>query len=330
LAALCGPRIRLRRTVLPAALVDGLATRLAPLAGWCVLALGAGLGAAAYLQGFARLAAGSALRPASGREWAVGLGLFLLTAIWHELGHAAALRREGLPAGRVGVGVLLVMPVLYCDVTLVGLLPRRGRLRVDAAGVAFQLAGGGLLFAGGVLLAWAPGRLAGLSALAAAGWSLLPFVRTDGHWILCDLLGRRDLVAPLAAGGDVAGAATAAGRDRLFWPALLLIAYRLAYVLFLLLVAAGLPWRLVRRLHLGTWWAGGGPLRLLAAACGLVLAAGAALLWSATARRIRMCLVSCTRDAGLLRRTGSPGRIPRGEEALPSVGRQQGRGGKEA
>jgi hypothetical protein len=326
LAASPRPRIRWRRTVLPAALVDGLAMRLAPLAGWPVLVPAAGLGAAAYLHGFARLTTGSPLRPATEREWAVGLGLFLLTAIWHELGHAAALRREGLPAGRVGVGLLLVMPVLYCDVTLVGLLPRRGRLRVDAAGVAFQLAGGGLLFAGGVQLAWPPGRLAGLSALAAASWSLLPFVRTDGHWILCDLLDRCDLVAPLAT--SVPGAEAA--RDRMFWPVLPLIAYRLAYVSFLLMVAVGLPWRLVRRLPLVSWWEAGWPLRLLAAVCGLVLAAGAILLWSAAARRIRTCIASCTSDATLLRRADVPGGIPHSEEALPSVGRQRGRGGREA
>jgi hypothetical protein len=286
----------------------------------------AGLGAAAYLHAFARLAAGDPLRPATEREWAVGLGLFLLTAIWHELGHAAALRHEGLPAGPVGLGLLLVLPVLYCDVTLVGLLPRRGRLRVDVAGVAFQLAAGGLLLAGGVLLAWPPGRLAGLSVLAAASWSLLPFVRTDGHWILCDLLNRRDLVAPLAA--SAAGAEAA--RDRMIWPVLSLMVYRLAYVLFLLMIAVGLPWRLARRLPLMSWWAAGWPLRLLATTCGLVLVAGAVLLWSATARRIRTCIASCMSDAALLRRTAVPGGIRHSVEALPSVGRQQGRGGKEA
>jgi hypothetical protein len=330
LASPQGPRIRLQRTLLPAQLVDRLALRLAPLTAYRVLALGTGLGVAAYLHGLERLAVGSPLRPATGWEWAAGLGLFLLTAIWHELGHAAALRREGLPAGRVGAGVLLVVPVLFCDVTLVGLLPRRGRLRVDAAGVAFQLASGGMLFASGVLGGWAPGRLAGLSALAAVSWSLLPFIRADGYWVLCDLLDRRDLETPLVVREGRAGTAEAAGRNQVFWPVLLLIAYRLTYVLFLLLVAVGMPWRLVQRLHLATWWGGGWPLRLLAAACGLMLLVGTVFLWSVVARRVRACVVSCARDVALLRSVDRHGWILRIKRALPSVGRQQGRGGKEA
>ena len=73
-------------------------------------------------------------------SWPVILGVFLVTALAHELGHAAALAREGWPPGSVGVGLLWVLPVGWCDVSAVALLPRRGRVRVDLAGVAFQLA----------------------------------------------------------------------------------------------------------------------------------------------------------------------------------------------
>ncbi len=35
--------------------------------------------------------------------------------------------------------------------------------------------------------------LAGSSALLAVAWSLFPFIRSDGYWLLCDLLGMDDL-----------------------------------------------------------------------------------------------------------------------------------------
>jgi hypothetical protein len=312
MAAPGGPRVRLRLTLLPARLVDRMAAVLAPLAAWPALLLAATWGLAAYRDGFARLAAGGPVRPAGAPEWAAGLGLFLLTAIWHELGHAAALRREGLPVGRVGAGVLLVVPVLFCDVSPVALLRRAGRLRVDLAGMAFQAAAGGTLFACGARETWAPARVAGLSALAAVLWSLLPFVRADGYWLLCDLLDRRDLETPVvwtfpdASGGPPP---VRAGRRRLL--ATFLAGYRLAHAAFLLLVATGLPYRLVTRLPLLEWWMSGGARRWLAAACGLLLLGGTACLGLAVGRRIRGLLAAAGADLRAPQRAAaSPGRGP--------------------
>ncbi len=196
--------IRPRLPLLPAVAVDAAARRLAPLASWPALAaLAAGGGLACLLGPLARAGApaaapaggapGAAVAPAVG-TWGPALALFLAGALWHELGHAAALRREGYPAGRIGGGLLLLVPVLWCDVSAVGLLPRRGRLRVDLAGAGFQLAAAGLLG----LLPAAAARLAAWSTLLAVAWSLLPVLRTDGHWLLADLLGLPDLEAPAA------------------------------------------------------------------------------------------------------------------------------------
>jgi hypothetical protein len=165
-----------------------------------------------------------------------GLGLFLLTALWHELGHAAALARSGYPPGGIGAGILFVIPVLFADVSALGALPRSGRLRVDVAGVVFQLAAGGLFMAGSLWPQLSP-RIAqvlvlgGSSALLAVVWSLLPFLRSDGYWLLCDLLKLDDLdrtpALPLAPG------------LRLF-----LIIYQLSHAAFLLGVGIILPWRI--------------------------------------------------------------------------------------
>gem|GEM_PF-1792055 len=165
---------------------------LSPLAG----PTGLGLAAAAGLAGYGLAWAGGWQR-----GWPVlhegglapGLVLFLVTAVWHELGHAAALARQGYPPGRLGIGVMVVIPVLFVDVTPVALLPPRGRLVVNAAGACFQLGIGGILAlaAGTCEAGWlrdASGIAAG-SALAAVLWSLWPFIRSDGYWLVADLLG---------------------------------------------------------------------------------------------------------------------------------------------
>lgn len=173
----------LRLPLVPARATAVLARWLAPLTAWPALAALAIGGVAAYtLAG--RPHAGEISTPAM-------LGWFLATALWHELGHAAALAREGYPPGGIGAGVLFLLPVLFADVSLLGALPRRGRLRVDLAGVSFQLALGGFLCLAGRWFASA--RAASWIAIFAVGWSLLPFIRSDGYWALCDALELPDL-----------------------------------------------------------------------------------------------------------------------------------------
>jgi hypothetical protein len=173
------------------------------------------------------------------------LGLFFMTAFWHELGHAAALRRGGYSAGGIGMGVLFIIPVLYADVSAVALLPRGDRLRVDLAGVAFQLAAGGAL---AWLATWEEVSLAvpalqlsSWLALAAVCWSLLPFIRSDGYWTLGDLLGVGDLDGPLPPGRSWALIA-------------FLVVYRMLNGLFLLGVGVLFPRRVFGLVEdLGRW-----------------------------------------------------------------------------
>ena len=256
-----GRSLRWRVPLVSAPLVRRLAGILRRLAGNRGLALMATLGVGGYLV------AGSGQVGFSWdlRTMAAGLGLFLLTAIWHELGHAAALARSGYPPGGIGAGVLFVIPVLFADVTAMGALPRAGRIRVDISGMIFQLGAGGVLMAlagwGGADRAWTPAvALAGSSALLAISWSLFPFIRSDGYWLLCDLLGLRDLDRPPSR--------PASRRLRVF-----LAGYQLANAAFLLMVGIYFPWRIVGLL-LGLAYRAGIPqdspaVKWLAAAMGL-------------------------------------------------------------
>ncbi len=195
-------------------------------------------------------------------HWLPAFVLFFMGAILHELGHAAALSAQGYPAGGIGGGMLFVIPVLHNDVSAISMLTTGGKLRVDLAGVAVQAAYGGILVMGAaVLKGLAPSMLlAAKMTWLAVGWSLIPFIRADGYWALCDALGLKDLSRPLEEPID---------RFRMG----VLLVHRVLNLVFLLLVSLFLPltwasrmtavapeqWRLVAWKVLGVgilvlWW----------------------------------------------------------------------------
>jgi len=129
-------------------------------------------------------------------------GLFLLvfvlaivSAALHELGHAAAARYAGATPGGMGMGLYLVWPAFYTDVTDAYRLPRRDRLRVDLAGLYFNAAVAVLTMA--VWLAVHVDALLLLVALQVLQMvkQLSPVIRADGYHILADATGVPDLFA---------------------------------------------------------------------------------------------------------------------------------------
>ena len=128
----------------------------------------------------------------------VVLGLSLVAAVFHECGHAAGCRYGGARPGVIGVGIYLVWPSFYTNVTDSYRLSRAGRLRTDLGGLYFNavfiLALAGLYVATSnqvLLLVIAFTHLEMLE-------QLLPFVRFDGYFILSDLVGVPDLFARIA------------------------------------------------------------------------------------------------------------------------------------
>lgn len=232
-------RARLRATLLPARVVRPLAEALAPATAWPALAASAASGLLLCALGLASSADGRFAAPVAWPQALLATTCVVLAAAAHELGHAAALHRGGGLAGAIGAGLVWVVPVLWCDVTEASLLPRRDRLRVDAAGIALQLPLGGLLLCAG--RAWQRPELlgAGGAILTAVVWNVLPFARTDAYWLLCDVL-----ELPSLAGALPAGAPRRARRVRAWW--------RLGRVVF----AAGLAAAAVARV---VAWIRGGP-----------------------------------------------------------------------
>ncbi len=127
-----------------------------------------------------------------GLLWFVVAGL--LSKLAHELGHAYALKRQGLPVPVMGVAFLLMWPVFYTDATAAWrLVQRRPRLGIAAAGLVAELTLGAW-----ALLLWGflpDGALrSACFFLASAGWTLSlvlnlnPFMRFDGYHLLADFL----------------------------------------------------------------------------------------------------------------------------------------------
>jgi len=123
----------------------------------------------------------------------VVLAITVLSAGFHEFGHAAAARRGGATPGAMGVGLYLIWPAFYTDVTDSYRLGRGGRLRTDLGGLYFNA-----LVAVGTATVWWLTRDDAILLLVATQilqmlHQLLPLVRFDGYHVLADLTGVPDL-----------------------------------------------------------------------------------------------------------------------------------------
>ena len=203
--------LRARATLLPAAAANVAGALFRPLFHWPVIvAVIACAGAMDYwlfllhgLSGAYRQVLGDPV------DLLLVAALSIVSAVFHECGHAAGCRYGGARPGRIGVGIYLVWPSFFTDVTDSYRLDRAGRLRTDLGGVYFNvifmlgLAGCYALTSNQVLLLTI--AITHLEMLE----QLLPFVRFDGYFILSDLIGVPDLFARVA---PVLGTAFARGR----------------------------------------------------------------------------------------------------------------------
>jgi putative peptide zinc metalloprotease protein len=121
------------------------------------------------------------------------LALLATSAAFHECGHAAACSYGGAQPGAMGVGLYLVWPAFYTDVTDAYRLGRRGRLRTDLGGIYFNA-----VFIVGTAIAYQATHVEPLLLFIAVQHiemfhQLLPFLRLDGYYIVSDLVGVPDM-----------------------------------------------------------------------------------------------------------------------------------------
>ena len=195
--------LKLRRTLIPAAGVQHIARLFAPLFAPPVVVVLLGLLAAADVW----LVRSGQILPAFADTLdhppllLVVLGLSVVSILFHECGHAAACRYGGARPGRIGLGVYVLWPAAFTNVTDSYRLGRAGRIRVDLGGVYFTRFA--LVLAGTYrATGYAPLPAAVLLVHVELMQQLLPSLQCDGYFIMTDLIGVPDMfqrVGPVLA-----------------------------------------------------------------------------------------------------------------------------------
>ena len=187
--------LRLRGTLIPEAGVQVVARLFGPLFLPPVVVVVLGLLAAADVW----LVRSGGLLAAFGDVLArpllllVLVGLAVVSMVFHECGHAAACRYGGARPGRIGMGLYVLWPALFTNVTDSYRLGRAGRIRTDLGGVYFNAVFAVVLAGAYLGTGYLPLAAAVLLVQLEMAQQLLPSLRLDGYFILTDLVGVPDL-----------------------------------------------------------------------------------------------------------------------------------------
>src|SRR5262249_45239970 len=125
----------------------------------------------------------------SGYQFILVTLITIIAAFFHELGHASALALSNCERLEIGVGLYLYIPVLYTDVSEAWRLQRLERARGDAGGIYFHIISQLIL----LTLFAATADVVFLYSFffidVTMAYSLNPFLRMDGYWLVADLFG---------------------------------------------------------------------------------------------------------------------------------------------
>lgn len=167
----------------------------------------------------------------------VAVSIVVFSVLFHEIGHAAGLVSFGQNPGPIGFGFYLgILPVFFTDLSRSWRLRVRDRIVVSLGGVYFQLIFSTLMI--GISAIWKSDFLlaAGLGSAVLALFQLIPVARSDGFWILADLLGEprlgryehslwRDWRRPSAAGRSARRRLSYQGLNFLFMASMFAFAF---------------------------------------------------------------------------------------------------------
>jgi|WetSurMetagenome_2_1015567.scaffolds.fasta_scaffold149053_2 putative peptide zinc metalloprotease protein len=126
------------------------------------------------------------------------IALFILTitisVFFHEIGHAAAASSFGAKHRGIGGGFYFFSPVLYADVTDIWRLKKKQRIVVNVAGVYFEFIFISILIIISQFMNLEMLLMVSILVLTQTFYNLIPFIRSDGYWIVSDLLNSPNLM----------------------------------------------------------------------------------------------------------------------------------------
>ncbi len=121
-------------------------------------------------------------------HYLIYLVLLIISSIFHEMGHAAATYNYGGQHSGIGFGFYLLTPVLYSDVSSAWKFNTKERIVVNMAGIYFELIFGTVLILFALLIHNKTLLLIPFIIFIKTLFNLNPFFRTDGYWVLSDLI----------------------------------------------------------------------------------------------------------------------------------------------
>ncbi|MCP4352525.1 MAG: hypothetical protein GY795_44265 [Desulfobacterales bacterium] len=124
---------------------------------------------------------------AAGFWW--GYLLFIISAFFHELGHASACAFFRARPGEIGYTIYLFIPYFYSDVSSSWELRRMQRVIVDAGGIFFQAVVACFYIILFSLTDWPPFKSAIIMIGISSLYSIIPVFKADGYWMIADALG---------------------------------------------------------------------------------------------------------------------------------------------
>jgi len=135
----------------------------------------------------------SAIAPAN---WGWIMVVFVVTKLWHELGHGLICKRFGGQVPEFGAMMLVLVPAPYVDASATWAFPNKWqRMAVGAGGMIFELALAGVAAFAWIATRQTPGLVHQISynIMFTAGVSTVlfnanPLMKFDGYYILSDLI----------------------------------------------------------------------------------------------------------------------------------------------
>ena len=123
-----------------------------------------------------------------GKTFMIGMFvLYIISAFIHEFGHIAACNRFTNKNGEIGVGIYFLFPVFYSNITPIWTANKEQRIITNLAGVYIQLYLIAILYGINYFLDIHELEDVIILSTMIILYQLIPFIRTDGYWILSDL-----------------------------------------------------------------------------------------------------------------------------------------------
>ena len=119
---------------------------------------------------------------------------YAFSTLFHELGHIAACRRFTGKNGEIGVGIYIFYPIFYSNISAVWMANTSQRIITNLGGIYLQL----ILAIVSYVIFFVFGNQFFIEfskiLIIFCLFQILPFIRSDGYWILSDIMNEPNLL----------------------------------------------------------------------------------------------------------------------------------------